>query len=518
MTVRGAPLARLRRLATNAGTAPLYPAIVPAAFVIDVWQKTGVDPLLLVRPIAIAVLAAASVTALALMVARNRHQGGLYAGTAAIGVIGGDDLRIAALAVVAIGLVALLVRSGTDLARRVPWPRVTSFLNLIAVVMLGILSLGAAGRIAGPDQAATQPVPAPTAGAPASQPPDIVVLLLDGHGRQDLLADRYGEDISGFVAALETRGFDVSGRSRSNYMSTQQTLASMFNYTHLSDLGLPPQTDPAFGPAAKRLLDHNKAYEVLKAAGYRTATVTPGYDGVSLRSSDVFIDGGQINELEAALITNTLLRPVLSVAAPDAFPSQIRDRVLWNLDPGNWLPGLVQDRPAERPFFLFIHVPSPHVPYVFGRDGGASGAQEIAFIDQTPYSSRTPEQVSVVSRAYADQLAYVDRLTIEALDKVLASVPSSSVVIVMADHGPDAHVDWDNLATTDTRERFGVLFAARTPDAPGLFGDAPTPVNFFPTLLNHYLRSDLPLRSNSSFIGVPPRNELLEIGDPDAGH
>lgn len=516
MMVRRGPPAHLRQLAADAGTAPLYPAIVPAAFVLDVWQKTGVDPLLLVRPMAIAVLAAGALTGLAVLVARDRHLGGLYAGVVAIGVIGGDDLRIAALAVAVIGLIALLVRSGTAMARRVPWPRVTSFLNLISVVMLAILSVGAVGRIAGPPQADAQAVPAPSGEAPTPrQPPDIVILLLDGHGRQDLLADRYGEDISGFVAALEARGFDVSGRSRSNYMSTQQTLASMFHYTHLSELNLPPQTDPAFGPAAKRLLDHNKAYEVLTSAGYRTATVTPGYDGVSLRSSDVFIDGGQISELEAALITNTILRPALNLVAPDAFPSQIRDRVLWNLEPRNWLPGLVEGRSADEPFFLFVHVPSPHVPYVFDRDGASTGDTEISFVDQTPFSSRTPEQVSTVARAYADQLAYIDGLAISALDVVLASIPSNGVVVVMSDHGPDAHIDWDNLPASDTRERFGILFAARTPDSPRLFGDAPTPVNFFPTLLNHYLGSNLPLRSNSSFLGVPPRNELLEIGDPD---
>lgn len=515
MTASRAPAA-LAHIVANAGTAPFYPAIVAPAFVIDVWQKTGVDPLLLVRPIAVAVVAAAAVTALAVLVARNRHQGGVLAGILAIGVIGGDDLRIAALAVVAICLLVVLVKRESQFARSVPWPRITSLLNLVTVVMLGLLSVGALGKFA-VLRPASQPVPGPSGGAPAAvRPPDIVILLLDGHGRQDILADGYGEDTSGFVGALEARGLDVSGRSRANYMSTQQTLASMFNYTHLSGLDLPPQTDPAFGPAAKGLLDRNKAYEELKRAGYRTATVTPGYDGVSLRSSDVFIDGGQISELEAALITNTILRPALNFVAPDAFPSQIRDRVLWNLEPRNWLPGLVEGRSADQPLFLFVHVPSPHVPYVFERDGAPTGDTEISFVDQTPFSSRTPEQVSTVARAYADQLAYVDGLAISALDVVLASIPSNGVVVVMSDHGPDAHIDWDNLPASDTRERFGILFAARTPDSPRLFGDAPTPVNFFPTLLNHYLGSNLPLRSNSSFLGVPPRNELLEIGDPDA--
>jgi arylsulfatase A-like enzyme len=206
----------------------------------------------------------------------------------------------------------------------------------------------------------------------------------------------------------------------------------------------------------------------------------------------------------------------LRVVAPDAFPSQIRDRVRWNLTPGNWLPGLVGDAAPDRPFFLFVHVPSPHAPFVFERDGEATLDPEIEFIDQTPFSNRTPEDVAEVTQAYADQLAYIDDLTISALDQVLSSVPGDSVVIVMSDHGPDAHVDWDHLSTTDTHERFANFFAARTPGAPNLFGDAPTPVNVFQTLLNHYLGSNLPTQSDSSFLGVPPRDEILDIGDPDA--
>jgi hypothetical protein len=514
MTAQRASASQLSELISEAGRVPFYPAVVPAAFVLDVWQKTGVDPVLLVRPIAIAVLVAAAVTAVAVAVARNRHYGGVFAGIVAIGVIGGDDLQIAALAVVAMVMLVILVQRQAAFSHPVPWAGVTSLLNLVAVVMLGLLAFGAIGTMTRGHPASNLQVRRAPATSPAgTKPPDIVILLLDAHGRQDILEEDYGEDISDFVGELQARGFDVSGRSRSNYMSTQQTLASMFNFTHLTDLELPSQRDPTFASAAKGYLDRNAAFAELKEAGYRTATVTPGYDGVSFRSSDVFMDGGQINELEAALITNSILREALRVAAPDAFPSQIRDRVRWNLSPGNWLPALAD---GGAPFFLFIHVPSPHAPFVFGRDGQPKLDPEIEFIDQTPFSNRTPEDVAEVAHAYADQLAYVDDLTISALDNVLSSVPSDSVVIVMSDHGPDAHVDWDHLATTDTRERFGNFFAARTPGAPNLFGDAPTPVNIFPTLLNHYLGSMLPTQSDSSFLGVPPRDELVDIGHPDA--
>jgi arylsulfatase A-like enzyme len=121
-----------------------------------------------------------------------------------------------------------------------------------------------------------------------------------------------------------------------------------------------------------------------------------------------------------------------------------------------------------------------------------------------------------VVEGYTEQLAYIDKLAIAAIDDVSAGVSDDAVVIVMSDHGPDAHVDWDHLQTTDSHERFSNFFAARTPNAPGLFGDAPTPVNIFPTLLDRYLGYSLPRQPDTSFLGVPPRDELTAIDDPNA--
>ena len=384
-------------------------------------------------------------------------------------------------------------------------------------MLVGILAATAASSLAGSHLPAVVETSLPTDARPTgNRPPDIVILLLDEHGREDLLSAKYNEDISGFVASLQGRGFDFSPRSRSNYMSTGLSLTSMFNYSHLSDLALPVQTDPRYSAAIRGYIVQNKVFAALRSVGYRVATVSAGFDGLAFRSSDVSMDGGQINELEAALITNSILGPTLTTVAPDAFPDQIRDRVRWNLDPRNWLPSLTAPGRSHDPFFLFVHVPSPHQPYVFGRGGDATRNPEIALSDNLPYLNRTPQQVSVLAQAYADQLAYIDDLTISAVDELLLSVPSDCVVIVMSDHGPGVHIDWEHLATTDTRERFGTLFAARTPGSTRLFGDAPTPVNLFPTLLNHYLGLRLPPNSNSSFIGVPPRHELIDVGDPDA--
>jgi Sulfatase len=517
------PAARRRSLAVGravaaAGSMPWYPAIVVVAFILDVWLTTSFDAAELGRPLVIGVVGGLAVTGLAIVLLRDRHQGGVVAAIATVAILGGDDLRIVGLGLAAIALVAILVWRDRTAGRTLPWARLTALGNLIAVVMLGAVSAGGVGTLLslGGSRATD------TAAAPrivAARPPDVVILLLDAHGREDLLAEGYDEDISGFLGALESRGFEVSDRSRSNYMNTRLTLSSMFNFRHVGELGLPMDElvsyDPAYDAGLRDRVNDNAVFPLLRAAGYRIGTVTPGFDGADIRSSDVFLDGGQVTELERTLITNSIVERTVEWAAPTWFADQARERIRWNLSPAAWLPAVADPSDPDRPLFLFVHVPSPHRPYVFARDGTASSSRDLSVADDLAAAPVAPDQTATRVREYAEQLAYTDRLTIEAVDELLRRLGDEAVLIVMADHGPDVHVDWHHLETTDTRERFATLFAARTPGWPDAFGDAPTPVNLFPTLLNHYLGLSLPRQPDSSFIGIPPRQFLREIGDPD---
>jgi hypothetical protein len=494
---------------------PIYPLVIVLAFILDIWRGSALDGALLIRPMAVGVSAAAVLSAVTISVL-GKDRGALVAGLVAVAIIGGDDLRIVALAGASLALMGLLFVREDKLAFRAPWSRVTRLLNVIALVTIAILGWDALSRFAH-DGATSEGVSLPPLrrGAGAGEPPDILILLLDAHGRQDLLQTNYGEDISAFVRGLELRGFDVSPRSRTNYMSTRPALTAMFNAAHLSRLNLPHEADPALGPALKDRLEHNRAFDLLRSHGYRIVTVSGGYDGAALRTADEFLDSGRITELEAALITNSLVRRTWKLLDPQAFPQQTRERVRWNLNPDNWLPSLIRNRGTGAPTFMFVHVPSPHSPYVFRRDGGPTVDPDLSVLTETLLADRTPEMSATLARAYADQLAYVDSLTLDTVDEILLQAPSNTVVIVMSDHGPSVHIDWAKLNVTDTRERFGNFFAARTPGVRGLFGDRPTLVNLFPTLLNHYLATDLPAQSDSSFTGIAPHDLFVDIGNPD---
>lgn len=494
-------------------TLPLYPSALTAAFVLGIWLQSSLDAVPLLRPLAIALGASAVLTAVLVLLMRDRHRGGAVAGIALFGILGGDDTRVPLLAAASLAGVLLLVARERHFDRELPWSGLTRLMNLVTILLVVILVARAAGSILGVAPSATASSERPS--SLAARLPDVIVLLLDAHGREDILADQYGEDVSGFLGALRDRGFYVSPRARSNYMNTQLTLGSMFNMTHVSEINLPPQTASTYNVALRASLDRNPAFAALRASGYHVGAVSPGYEGVALRSADVFLDGGQASELESVLIANSGLRHLVTAFAPDALANQARERVLWNLEPDHWLPGVAPASTLARPYFLFVHVPSPHFPYLFDRTGGPVNDRPIVVTGRGTPSTRSPAELDATADRYAAQLAYVDGLAIEALDETIAAVPPDAVIIVMGDHGPDAYIDWDHLETTPTLERFATLFAARTPGIDRLFGDAPTPVNLIPTLLNNYAGATLTTHSDNSFRGYPPRQELVDIGNPD---
>jgi hypothetical protein len=491
---------------------PIYPSAIAVTFVLALGLPFAGDAPNVVRPALVALAIGAGLTAVGILLTRSRDEGGALAGIAVIGLAGGDDPRAFVLTFVALVVLALVMWRARSFERRVPWPRITTALNVFAVIFLVLTAGQAAVAAMATKPFAIEPVPIP---APPASPPNVVVLLLDEHGREDILASDYDEDISGFVDGLEERGFHVSSRSRSNYMATQLTLTSMFNMTHLANLDIPTGSETEFGAAIWARLLGNRGFDALRDAGYRIGAVPSGFDKQVLRTADRVLDGGQLTELERTLIVNSALGHVIDWVAPGAMADDYRSRVLWNLDPDNWLPELTGDSDLEAPYFLFVHVPSPHPPFVFDRKGGVVPYAPLVVSEGVAMAPVEPGTADDRGSRYADQLAYIDRKALEAVDKVIAAVPPETVIIIMSDHGPGEHVDWAHLDATTARERFATLFAARTAGEDGLFGDAPTPVNLLPTLLNAYAGAGLPMEPDDSYTGILPFSPLQNVGNPD---
>jgi hypothetical protein len=502
----------------------LHPILLAVAWVLNQGLSTEAEWAGLVRPVLIAAGGAMALTLLGWAGSRNRWDGGLVASLLILLIIlpfpafklwqslgpQAGFLAVAAAMITAIGVPIVLAVRARRLGRPMPRPsagRLNTFAGIFVLVVLvsnTVWDAGTAiGRLTSPEAVVQAP---PT----ESTPPDIVVVLLDGYPRSDVLARRLGIDNAAFLQALTDRGFDVAADSRSNYVFTALTLASLFQMRHLDEID---EVRPFIGTSAPHhdLLRHTatsgRAFSVLRSAGYEIVTSPPGWEHVTLASaSDRTLATGHITDLERSLLEQTWLLDLVTLVSPHAITGQLRDHLVQTLDSLDAFAAEVRDRPA----FLFLHVPGPHPPLVVDAEG------ETVPLDARSLGADDPEAMHMTreeySAAWEAELAYLNRRVLAGIDRLQAADPST-VIIVMADHGYIQEV-----SSEDPGARFANLLAAYTPGAPGLLRDPPTLVNLMPRLLNEYLGTDFAISPDRYFLSPGPLEPLMltEVSDPDA--
>jgi hypothetical protein len=498
--------------------------VLAFTYVLNTALANEVVPAGYVRPLAVAAVLAGLLTVAAWMVFRNRWDGALlasgvilaavspislawvwFAMRTAFGLPLGTALTVAVLvaALGAIGVRLLRVRR-----RGQPMPRpAPEMLNVFSLALLVAVIGSNVGSILLP---ASPPVPPPAGWqADGHDQPDIVVLLLDGYPRTDVLERRLGADDSAFLESLRQRGFEVATTNHSNYTLTELTFASMFQMRYLDQI---PSLEPFIGTgrqenaALRDAAESGQAFSILRAAGYELTMLPGGWEHVALRrAADRFLDTGELTEIERSVIHRTWFLYLLDAVWPSIFTNAQRDRIVHAFDT---LDRFATEE-ADDSRFLFLHVPAPHLPPVVNADGTPTALRA------TEYESSSRQGYGMTDFDYRDawqgELDYVADRVLQGIDLLLDSERGrEAVIIVMSDHGYGFE-----LRQGDTQARLGNLFAARTPAAPDLFSDPPTPVNLFGILFNAYLGTEVPLLPDRYFLEVGRQLDLTEIQDPD---
>ncbi len=161
--------------------------------------------------------------------------------------------------------------------------------------------------------------------------------------------------------------------------------------------------------------------ELLAARGYRTAAVTANpwvTRGTGMaRGFQRFVDLAGVPPLR------------LAVAGPPAGPAAQDARV--SVDEAlRWLGGV-----GNEPFFLWVHLIGPHMPYLHSGD-----AQLRALTADALRSGGVTDSAfrNAVRKAYQDEVAYTDREVLRLLDALAArGVLDRGVVALTADHGEE---------------------------------------------------------------------------------
>ncbi len=509
MPETGASAGRTRTTtARRAGISVWYPLLICVAVLLQPFARYAIHPLEAGR-IAVIVMVVGLAALVAGRLVAGPHRGAAVAAMILMGLVSASSPAQALVFAAGIALVlveAVLVEQGS-LRARIPWARVSDAAATVLVVLVVLLGFRAASIRAGlPD------IPSIAASAvtrtPAGTRPDIFMVLLDGHGRSDVLERDYGYDMQPLRNTLDGLGFVEAPESRANHTNTRFSLAVLFNGRPMAELGqdMAAEVDEAVPAAA---LAAATDLDVLRSAGYRVVTFASGYAEVRVGEPGEVVDVGPWNELEETVLRSTLVGQVVDVDR-GAQAAGERERVQRELD---YLVDLAREPSSSAPLFAFIHVPAPHPPMVFEADCSARPLDDLT--GHVAGEALAPGGARAIA-AQRGQTACVDTLIGQALSDVVAARPGA-VVVAFSDHGPDELLDWDRPDAHGMDDRFDNLFWARTPAQTGVFPADVTLVNVMPLLLNHYLGSSLPLHPDELFFGPSNANHHYVPYRPSTG-
>ena len=472
-------------------TVPWYPAIIAAAYVLTLWVETGVSMFAILRALAVAIVAVALLVMVLSLVLRRPHVAGFATLIIGAVLVSRGLQNIVAVAVLAVAVPGALFLWARIRRRTLSAPGATRSLNGLATLLLWVVLIGGVPR--GAFGAFVEDLThqgSPTLGESSrspGEPPDILVLLLDGYPREDSLQRLFGAENDAFIQSLVDRGFTVASANRSNYPYTQATLTSML---HMQPLHTVPALDAIEAgqiddyPHLRLVLNRNPVFETARAEGYSVVVTSPGYEHVTLRHADVFFDDGSLNEFERHLIRGTPIQHIVDAMSPTALTDQYRQRTLAAFEFYDEVVAATRG-----PTLALVHVPSPHLPIVIG------GRGEV-LADPPPLEAYREEPIgAAATEAYLAQLSYLNGRTLDSLDRALDAYSTrdpAPILVVLSDHGAEAPA---LPGTAWGPEHFANFFAIRWPEVDGseAFGDDTSPVNLFPVLFNRLFGSDLPI-------------------------
>ncbi|MCJ7511957.1 MAG: LTA synthase family protein [Anaerolineales bacterium] len=348
-----------------------------------------------------------------------------------------------------------------------------------------------------PWQPALQEIPGLPPHDPAGSPPDFYYIILDGYGREDVLADLYGIDNSNFLSALRDRGFYVAGASRSNYGQTSLSVASSLNLAYLDAVSDRLGSDSPDQRPIARLIRFSQLREILARHGYEFIALPTGYRRTEIDNADVYPRQhlSATTAFESQVLENLGLGPALVGLARagvlSALPGYTAHRQ--RLEFAMAEIGRLATLPG--PKFVFAHIVLPHPPFAYDAEGEAVNPPHLF---QLQDGNEFPGSADEYRAGYASQIEYTNQRVLELVDEILAGASRPPVIVLQADHGPGAGLNWLSPETTDLRERMSILNAYYAPAASGALYEGITPVNSFRILLNEYLGYDLPLLPDRS--------------------
>ncbi len=389
--------------------------------------------------------------------------------------------------------------------RKLRQPRaLSSFLNTVTLIAISftVVQIGTFEylRFVAEREVSTASDILPAAGLetnPDQPTRDIYYIILDEYTRADTLREVFELDNSGFLNRLQEMGFYVAECSQTNYAQTELSLASSLNYSYLQDLDESFVADIEDRSRLRPLIVNSAVRAQLEALGYQTVAFETGYYWTQLKDADFYlfprlgslqnlgVQSG-INGFETLLFrttAGTILADGASVLPKALVPDlnstrrKHRDRVLFVLSSLERLSSL------SGPKFVFAHIVSPHVPFVFGPEGEPVNTGNVP----------TAQSDDNLSRArYRDQVIYLNSRMVQILEEIIEASSPDPIIILQGDHGPSAEGN-----------RMRILNAYYLPEGgEEMLYKAISPVNSFRVVFNRYFGGRYSILPDESYLST----------------
>jgi hypothetical protein len=237
--------------------------------------------------------------------------------------------------------------------------------------------------------------------------------------------------------------------------------------------------------------------------GYETVNFDTGFAWLNIDDSDHFISPPPISsgmsEFEGLFLRTTLARYAddLGLIDPDyLLGASFRDRfnnVFNNMDKISKMP---------QPTFSYIHVISPHPPFVFDPEGNPTYPPDF-WNEQRQYPP------DLYQKGYVNQLQHLNTSMIKAIDTILANSKTPPIIIIQGDHGP-----W----LQPKEKRFWNLTAMYFPGHEDVLYPTISNVNVFRLVFNSYFGGKYDILDDVSYFSpVPKLYEFSQMPYPCEG-
>ena len=327
--------------------------------------------------------------------------------------------------------------------------------------------------------------------------PDIYYIILDAYARADTLSESFDLDNSAFLEALGGLGFYVADCSQANYAQTELTLAAALNMDYVDRLVEQPLSEPDDRRRLWPLMRQSMVRTGLEQSGYLSVAFETGYYWSEWEDADLYLapPTGWLAGMTA--YEGTLLRSTAAWAAIDALPvlppgllrdldrstAAHRERVEFVLDQ---LAGMAT-RPG--PKLVFVHLVSPHRPFVFDSQGNPV---------EDDYTW-TPSNLGLerYKSGYREQVRFLNNRLLPILERLIADSDPAPVILLQSDHGPEEG------AAVDRIRNLGAYFLGAVGQETLLPGI--TPVNGFRAVFRSRFGLELPLLQDVSYFSTYDR-------------